>query len=147
MTTLSPFLVEDHRRCDDELAAVETAVQKKQWQTASPAWTKFAADVRCHFAREEVTLFPAFERATGMRGGPTMVMRMEHEQMRQLLDELGAAIAATDGKRFLALSESLMVLTQQHNMKEEQVLYPMFDDVLAGDAGLLQRVQAQTPEE
>jgi iron-sulfur cluster repair protein YtfE (RIC family) len=35
-----------------------------------------------------------------------------------------------------------MMLTQQHNMKEEEVLYPMMDDILAQDAaGLINRAQ------
>ena len=45
-----------------------------------------------------------------------------------------AALTDRDTEAFLGEAETLMVLTQQHNMKEEQILYPMTDRSLAGDA-------------
>ena len=54
--------------------------------------------------------------------GPTRMMRMEHEQMRQLFSELAEALENRDKDGYLGLSETLMILMQQHNMKEEQVL-------------------------
>ena len=38
-----------------------------------------------HFEMEEAVLFPAFEEATGMTQGPTMVMHAEHVQMKGVL--------------------------------------------------------------
>jgi len=67
----------------------------------------------------------AVERATGMTSGPTQVMRMEHEQMRMLAKELEQALFASNQEEYLGLSETMIVLTQQHNMKEESMLYPM----------------------
>ncbi|MEW6253979.1 MAG: hemerythrin domain-containing protein, partial [Planctomycetota bacterium] len=75
-------------------------------------------------------LFPAFEERTGMRAGPTQVMRMEHAQMRELIDAMAQAVDAGDAERFLGLSETLNVLMQQHNLKEENMLYPMSDRTL-----------------
>jgi hemerythrin-like domain-containing protein len=86
-----------------------------------------------HLAMEEEVLFPAFEARTGMRSGPTEVMRMEHAQMRDLLRDMADAVAAGNQGRFLGLSETLNMLMQQHNLKEENMLYPMSDQVLAGE--------------
>ena len=72
-------------------------------------------------------MFPAFEEVTGMTQGPTMVMRMEHSQMRNILEDLKADIEKKDKNHFFGVSESLMMLMQQHNMKEEQMLYAMAD--------------------
>lgn len=77
-------------------------------------------------------LFPAFENATGMRQGPTQVMRMEHGQMRALVGQMEAALAARDGEGYAGAAETLLILMQQHNMKEENILYPMCDQSLAG---------------
>ena len=77
-----------------------------------------------------------------MTQGPTAVMRMEHEQMRSLLSQLTEAVSRQDGPRFLGLSETLMVLMQQHNMKEEQMLYPMCDRALADTASIIARIEA-----
>lgn len=139
---LAAFLTSDHRHCDEHLATVEAHVQGRRWADAAAAWTAFERATRCHLAREEEILFPAFEQQTGHRGGPTMVMRMEHEQMRSLLGPLAAAVAQRDERRFLDLSETLMLLIQQHNMKEEQMLYPMCDQVLTDKAALCQRFAA-----
>ncbi len=83
-----------------------------------------------HFAHEEGVLFPRFEQATGHAMGPTRIMRSEHTQMRSLFESLGDAIQAKDGDECMGLAETLLILMSQHNVKEEQVLYPMADEVL-----------------
>ena len=85
-----------------------------------------------HFEAEEGVLFPAFEAATGMGHGPTEMMRHEHEQMRTLLAQLESACDAHDGDGYSGIAETLLMLMQQHNMKEENILYPMCDRVLVG---------------
>jgi len=86
-----------------------------------------------HLAAEENILFPQFEQATGQTAGPTQMMRLEHNQMRQLLTDMDQAVTDQDDATWLGLSETLMMLIQQHNMKEQQILYPMTDQVF-GDA-------------
>jgi hemerythrin-like domain-containing protein len=96
-----------------------------------------------HLAMEEDVLFPAFEKRTGMREGPTEVMRMEHAQMRDLLEEMARAVTAGDQDRYLGLSETLNMLMQQHNLKEENMLYPMSDRVLGADStSVIQAMEA-----
>ena len=95
-----------------------------------------------HFQMEEEVLFPAFEAATGMTGGPTQVMRGEHDQMRALLEQLAEGVSAQDATRVLGLTESFMVFIQQHNMKEEQILYPMTDQRLADAAEVMEKLRA-----
>jgi hemerythrin-like domain-containing protein len=90
-------------------------------------------------------LFPAFEARTGMSGGPTFVMRAEHQQMNGLLAEMNAALNQSDGKSYLGLSETLLMLMRQHNMKEENILYPMSDQALADEmSDLLGRMESLT---
>ncbi len=142
MTTIVDFMTAVHRQCDEELAAAEQAVSTGDWSAASQKWSDFAADMTLHFAREEGALFPAFEHATGMTEGPTAVMRMEHEQMRDLFAQLSEAADAKNDSRFLDLSETLMVLIQQHNMKEEQMLYPMCDRALSDTARVISEIES-----
>jgi iron-sulfur cluster repair protein YtfE (RIC family) len=77
-------------------------------------------------------LFPAFEQASGNTMGPTRVMRLEHRQMRETLAEMDGALASGDLEDFLGQAETLLILMQQHNIKEEQILYPMCDRFLGG---------------
>ena len=99
---------------------------------------------------EEQVLFAAYEALAGA-SGPSQVMRREHEQMRALFSDLTRALERRDDAEFLGLSETLLVLTQQHNMKEEQMLYPMCDRLLvSGREDLIARmrqVQAESTTE
>ena len=84
-----------------------------------------------HLAMEEEVLFPAFEEATGMSGGgPTFVMRGEHDRMRAVLRFMAKAVEAGDADELMDQGDTLMMLIQQHNVKEEGMLYPMSEDVL-----------------
>ncbi|MEJ2407105.1 MAG: hemerythrin domain-containing protein [Candidatus Thiodiazotropha sp.] len=130
MSTFTSFMRGDHEQCDRRFATAETAVASGDWQQADEAHREFIESIRQHFAMEEVLLFPAFELASGNATGPTAVMRHEHEQMRSLLDEMGQAVAQRDSDAYLGASETLLILMQQHNGKEEQILYPMSDRML-----------------
>ena len=68
-------MAEKHRQCDDCFVAVEQAVAREAWADASAAFEHFKDATLQHFAIEETILFPAFEAHTGMRMGPTQVMR------------------------------------------------------------------------
>lgn len=135
--TLSEFMTQDHRSCDASLTDVENAVSAERWADAASAFTCFHDALVAHLAREEEVLFPALEMAMGGPMGPTQVMRMEHRQMHQLVSALEASIGARDRAAFLSASDTLLVLIQQHNMKEERILYPMLDRALGGRTGAL----------
>ena len=61
--------------------------------------------------------------------------------MRSIVSEMNDAFSARDADTFLGLAETLMILTQQHNMKEEQILYPMSDQVLSEPDALIGQMQ------
>jgi len=134
MSTILDFLGSDHRACDDLFASAESAVANKDWDSARSLFGQFQTAMARHLAMEEDVLFPAFETQTGMTSGPTEVMRMEHAQMRDLLQEMDKALAAGNQAGFLGLSETLNMLMQQHNLKEENMLYPMSDRVLGAES-------------
>jgi iron-sulfur cluster repair protein YtfE (RIC family) len=139
MSTILEFLGRDHHACDNVFASAEAAVAQKSWDSARSLFGQFQAAMTRHLAMEESVLFPAFEARTGMTSGPTEVMRMEHTQMRDLLQEMAGAAANADQGRYLGLSETLNMLMQQHNLKEETMLYPMSDRVLGADSDSLIR--------
>jgi len=89
-------------------------------------------------------LFPAFEAVTGMTAGPTQMMRYEHAQMRELIEQMQSTQQRREKNAFAGVAETLLVMMQQHNMKEENILYPMCDRSLGNDVdiggGLRERV-------
>ncbi len=128
---LSNYLTHQHRSCDTIFAQAEKFVAQGDWAEAEKSFLDFANETLLHFKREEEELFSAFEAQTGSSEGPTQVMRFEHEQVRGLLGKIASAIEEQDKNAYLSLAESMMILLQQHNMKEEQMLYAMCDRVMA----------------
>jgi iron-sulfur cluster repair protein YtfE (RIC family) len=126
MTATAP-LHQHHQHCDELFATAEAAVADQDWAAGEQALAAFITEMERHFHCEEECLFPAFEAATGMTAGPTQVMRMEHVQISELMQNMRAALNARDGDDFAGLAETLLILMQQHNMKEENILYPMCD--------------------
>ncbi len=124
---ITSYMTDDHRQCDDAFVEFENIIQEKDWQSLESNWDNFSKLLLKHFDMEETILFPAFEAATGMTQGPTMVMRSEHQHMRNLMEQIGAALSSQNEEECLGISETLMIMIQQHNMKEEQMLYPMAD--------------------
>ena len=125
------FMHRHHVDCDHRFAAAEAAVRRGDWGQALPLLEGFVGATDAHFEAEESVLFPAFEAAVGHAGGPTQVMRIEHRQMRPLFGQMLAACRAGDEGAFTGAADTLLVLMQQHNLKEEHILYPMCDQVLA----------------
>ena len=142
MTQLRTYMSGDHRRCDDLLAAAEQALSGHDLVATRAAFEQFSQATQAHFRAEEELLFPAFEEKTGIRMGPTQMMRLEHGQMRELMAEADGALADGDEDSYVGAVETLLILMQQHNLKEENVLYPMCDEQLRAEVDtLLPRLQ------
>jgi len=134
MPTITDTMASDHRRCDGLFSAAEEQAANGDWAAAADAFSRFQEATEHHFSMEEEVLFPEFEARTGQTMGPTQMMRMEHIQMRQLLADMQQAVQQQDEERYLGLSETLMMIMQQHNMKEERMLYPMTDQAFGAEA-------------
>lgn len=142
MTTITEYMTGDHRHCDEILATLEEAVNNGDWDKAGELTGTFVNAMEHHITMEEEVLFPAFEQKTGMNSGPTVIMREEHKQMRNLFMQMQWALDGRESEEFLDTTETLLVLMQQHNMKEEGILYPMSDQHLGQEAEqVLSRMQ------
>ena len=93
---------------------------------------------RCHHGKEEDLLFEAMVEAGLPRsGGPIAVMLAEHDQGRTYVREMAAAAAAyrageaQAGSRFAAGASEYVDLLTEHIHKENHILYPMADRLLA----------------
>jgi iron-sulfur cluster repair protein YtfE (RIC family) len=125
-------LPDHHRSCDHLFAIAEEAALAGRWAECGDAFLHFRQEIGAHFATEEQVLFPAFEAASGSSMGPTQMMRLEHAQMNSLMAIIDRALTARDTDAFAGTAETLLIMMQQHNMKEENILYPMCDSALAG---------------
>lgn len=130
---IKQFMAQDHRNCDLLFAKAENAAAKDDWAAASQVFNAFVQAMERHLGVEEQVLFPAFEEETGVLTGPTEMMRMEHDQMRTLFAEMKDAMKQQNSDDYLGAAETLLIMMQQHNMKEEQILYNMMDQRLPDD--------------
>ena len=131
--TIKDFMTHHHRGCDQLLALAEDALDKNDFEDAQKKYDDFKEETLKHFEMEENYLFLLFEEKSGMTQGPTQMMRMEHTQAKMLFSKLDEAMSQKERDRFFSLSESLMILLQQHNAKEEQMLYTMIQSHLNAD--------------
>jgi uncharacterized protein (DUF2249 family)/hemerythrin-like domain-containing protein len=140
-------LVWDHARLDAlETAAFEARARGALAQ-AREIFTDFAHGLRRHIDFEERLLFPEFDRRVGLEGenGPTAVMRAEHQAIVSLLLVMEREI--DDPRAPIELSRAeLRQIQRDHDLKEEQVLYPALDRMLDGPEGdaVVARIQAWT---
>ena len=133
MSTIKEYLTQDHTRCDEFFAAMEEKASGSLID-AKPNYEEFAKASERHFQMEERVMFAEFEAKTGMTQGPTAMMRQEHAQMRALVKQMAEALENDNKDKFFGLSETLMILMQQHNMKEEQMLYTMAEQHLNAES-------------
>jgi len=95
----------------------------------------------CHHGKEEDLLFPALA-ANGLpeQGGPVAVMLEEHEQGRTLVRAMVASLAGAQAGEASAdvnlrnAAAGFVELITAHIAKEDNILFEMADNLLAGQA-------------
>ena len=131
--TINQFMTKDHRDCDEQFANLENMVDSGNFQGAIAMFEEFESHMLHHFDMEEKVMFKEFNECGGGHCNPTGVMIMEHNQMRELMNQMEQSLQGKQKERFLGLSENLLFVMQQHNMKEEQMMYNMADASLPSD--------------
>ena len=138
METISSYMQDDHVLIDGIAERAVAAAAARDWAAFARDGTEFLQRLRQHIEMEERLLFPAFEQRTGMAaGGPSVQMREEHEQMQPILAQIEAALTARDATGYQLSTKALFDILVPHNQKEEQMMYPMLDEAMGGDAQAL----------
>lgn len=127
MESINQHYTEDHDRLD-ELFHQFQKQKATDHNTAVKAFQQFKAGLEQHIVWEEEILFPSFEKKFGHLGGPTAVMRWEHQEIRKYLDAISTKLAQEDWQTEVEEIGLTSVLCP-HNHKEESILYPMIDQV------------------
>lgn len=141
MATLTEYLSHHHQACDALFADAENAAVAGHWDACLADAQAFVAAVAAHFDAEEEQVFPRCEAANPAASGPVAVMRGEHAMMRELLAELLGAAEARDEAAFRDAGDTLVILMQQHNLKEERILYPLCDRGIPGAPALADQLR------
>jgi iron-sulfur cluster repair protein YtfE (RIC family) len=135
METITSYMEQDHDRIDGHAARATAAAGAQDWSTLQDQGSEFLRRLQRHIEIEEDLLFPAFEQRTGMvAAGPSRQMRDEHEWMQPILVRMQQALAANDGAEWQRATRSLLDILEPHNVKEEQMMYPMLEDAAGAEA-------------
>jgi hemerythrin-like domain-containing protein len=142
-------LAEDHVAALEKLSAVNAAADQIVACGTSAGSLAVLADFRSfldgpitrHFKQEEVALFPPLEAVIGDQGGPTAVMRREHQELYAAFDGWRALAAEAAGLPVGATPAGALELQRvsrqigaylgQHIHKEDNVLLPMCHRLLS----------------
>lgn len=130
--SIAHYYEQDHARLGGLFERFRTTKRSNQ-TAAGQAFRQFADGLKRHIVWEEAILFPLFEAKTGVHGmGPTAVMRMEHQQIRALLDAILLKVEHQDAAGD-AEENALLEVLDAHNRKEEHMLYPLIDQHLSDE--------------
>jgi hemerythrin-like domain-containing protein len=140
----SDVLRNEHRAVERVLRALNRAADRLDAGEAVPPqlfedsldFLRNFAD-RCHHGKEETALFPAMAKAgIPVEQGPIGVMLAEHEEGRGYIRAMGEALEAykrgdATARRPLAdNARAYAELLAQHIQKEDNILFPMADQLL-----------------
>ncbi len=145
--TVTAVLKEEHRVIERMLAVMEAAAQRlESGERVRAGLLREAVDFvrnfadKNHHGKEEDNLFPRLEeRGVPKEGGPLGMMLHEHDLGRAFIQAIDGAIdgyESGDEAAAQVIAENIRGYTQlltEHVWKEENVLFPMADQVLSQD--------------
>jgi hemerythrin-like domain-containing protein len=137
--TATALLGEEHRVIERLLAVLEKLTTlpvgeyRDSWKIALEVIRGFADG--CHHLKEEKVLFPALEEhGVPVEGGPVGMMLMEHEEGRDYVRSMTAALDNADPESARATlvddARSYIRLLTEHIQKEDDVLFKIAEDTL-----------------
>jgi len=141
------ILKREHRAIESVLDSLDRAAMAvEQGKPVSPLIFADGLDFirnfadRCHHGKEEGRLFPLFaEHGLPVEGGPVGVMLAEHEQGRAYVREAASRLEQwrngdpASGSPMANAVRSYTELLRQHIFKEDNILYPMGDNMMSPD--------------
>jgi regulator of cell morphogenesis and NO signaling len=125
------YFEKDHDRLD-QLFRDYLQSKNSHFANARENFISFKHGLERHIAWEEKILFPIFQRKTGIVGGPVAVMEEEHRQILEILQRINLHVQNNDSSSN-SLEHDLIMIIGRHNVKEENVLYPVLDHLIAED--------------
>jgi hemerythrin-like domain-containing protein len=129
--TLGAALEREHREIDGGIEAFVESLPGGLDQTEP--LLRAMSGLRRHIYLEEEFLFPPLREAGMMV--PLFVMLRQHGELWQTMDALSSQLdAGSDADAVSASCRGLLTLLDQHNSKEEPIIYPQADTILTADA-------------
>jgi regulator of cell morphogenesis and NO signaling len=129
--SISDYFENDHDRLDI-LFRDYLKLKSLHFAKAKENFVAFKHGLERHIAWEKDVLFPLFQKKTGIIEGPIVVLEEEHRQILRILERINLKVQRNDASSN-RLEHDLIVILGHHNVKEENVLYPVLDHLLTVD--------------
>lgn len=115
----------------NECRAIETGqAVDREFFTAAIDFIRNYAD-KFHHAKEEGLLFKEMcQDSVKMHCNPIDQMLHEHDLGREFVKNLEIAVATGDGQQVVFNAQGYAMLLEEHIFKEDNILYPMAEEVL-----------------
>ncbi|WP_247747350.1 hemerythrin domain-containing protein [Alkalihalobacillus sp. BA299] len=116
----------------------ETVATKENLQQLYTQVKEFVSQLEPHSEREEGVLFEMMVGHIGRETGPIVVMEYEHDQAKNYLrrflsetDQLGSKVEPNEIRTIANYAASAYLILSDHFMKEENVLFPLAEQLLS----------------
>jgi iron-sulfur cluster repair protein YtfE (RIC family) len=141
--TITECLKADHDRLDRLLEETVAVLERGDLRGLRLRFPEFARHLRDHMRFEEDFMFPVVERTLCHAEGPICVMRRDHREIEDRLAAMAAALYLGDTTAFRDEHLALVMSLENHNGREERVLYPAIDHILddAARARLVEEIR------
>ncbi len=114
-------LTGDHVRLTEALDELQERVDSGHIEGAAETLAGFRRELQDHLLAEEVGVLDVFAARSREAAGVVRVLELEHLEMKELLQGIGAALASRDIERVHSHVRSLRGLFRYHEMKERAV--------------------------
>lgn len=121
--------MEEHAEGCRRLGLLGESLRLERWDAAKEVAHWLDSELRSHNEAEEHLLFPLLD-PHFPGGGPTFVMRAEHQHVWGLMERLNRALAARNGEEAKEVGWALIEFLRSHIEKENRILYPMAERLL-----------------
>jgi hemerythrin-like domain-containing protein len=142
MLALTEEMGRHHAACAQLVRAGEEAIERADWDAFAAVAAKLRDAFLRHFAFEEDELFPAFERASGLREF-TRELCSQHDDLRAILEALVSVSPRHDPEGCADEFATLALLFRQHAAREEQAMYPALERTLGARAEAMVRASEE----
>lgn len=134
METITDVLRREHRVVLQTLDRFEKALETGSNETLRDILRFFDERLTLHRRKEEEVLFPELAHQLPPHSGPVPCMLEEHAEEKWRLTVLREALEAGEREEVERHGRAVIALLRNHIWKEENVLFPLADQILAEDS-------------
>lgn len=125
--SVAEFLIWDHDRLDRLLDEVNQNIAEGDWDRACTRIRQFRTGLFHHADQEDNVLWTAIGELSDEHYDLIQTMKDDHREFKDWVNEMVNAVEAHSRTEFENANANLLGVMVEHNMKEENVLYPFLD--------------------